>query len=282
MARPDDEESSFQRIRRRAPSRRAQRSATDLTVSQAEAERFAAKYHDDAPAFKEQGLQELHERGLLERLVCQLKSGKEATVYLGYSEQGPVAVKLYMDLHVRSFRNDDLYRQGRFIGDARLQRAIDARSRRGMAAQESLWVEEEFRQLHALYDAGVHVPKPLGHAGRAIAMEFIGVGEEPAPRLSDIRLAERDAGEAFDQAVDNLRRIVRSGRVHGDYSTYNLLWHKGRVVVIDLPQVVDIAANGNAAALLRRDVESLCRSFRRLGVRCDAGALWRAVAAEMQ
>jgi RIO kinase 1 len=281
MARPDDEESSFQRIRRRAPSRHALRSTTDLTVSQAEAERFAAKYQDDPPAFKEQSLQELHERGLLERLVCQLKSGKEATVYLGYSEQGPVAVKLYMDLHVRSFRNDDVYRQGRFIGDARLQRAIDGRSRRGMAAQESLWVEEEFRQLHALYDAGVHVPKPLGHAGRAIIMEFIGAGEEPAPRLSDIRLAEDDAREAFDQAVDNLRRIVRSGRVHGDYSTYNLLWHQRRVVVIDLPQVVDIAANTNAAALLRRDVESLCRSFRRLGVRRDAGALWKVVVGEI-
>ncbi len=235
-----------------------------LTVSPEEAARL-----DEPPVFKDPGLQELHERGHLDELLLQLKSGKEATVYMGRGPRGLVAVKVYTDLLMRSFKNEAIYRQGRHIGDQRMQKAIDQRSRIGLSAQQLLWIEEEHRQLCALHAAGVPVPEPIGQSGRAIVMEFIGDETGPAPRLSDIRLATEDAIEAFDQSIRNLGLILRTGRVHGDYSGYNILWWKRRAIVIDLPQVVEIGSNPNASELLWRDVGALCGSFSRFGIDAD-------------
>jgi RIO kinase 1 len=78
-----------------------------------------------------------------------------------------------------------------------------------------------------------------------------------------------EAKEAFRQSVQNLKLIVRSGRVHGDYSTFNILWHNEKAVVIDFPQVMEFKHNQNANAFLERDVRSLCKSFRKQGVTAD-------------
>lgn len=256
---------------------RTTRSICDLTVTNAEAEAFAI--HDDPPMFKDHGLQDLHERGILNELLYQLKSGKEATVYVGRGDTGLVAVKLYIDLQARSFKNDGIYSQGRYIGDARLQKAIDQHSRAGTDARLALWVEEEYRQLGALYAAGVPVPVPLGHSGRAIAMEFIGDEQGPAPRLSEARLSREAAAGAFAQCVENLACIMATGRVHGDYSAYNILWWHERAIVIDLPQVVEISQNHNARMLMERDVGSLCSSFSRFGLRPRPADVLRTVLA---
>lgn len=251
------------------------RSVGELTVSQAEAAAMAI--HDTPPLFKEPGLQEFHEQGYLDELLYQLKSGKEATVYVGRGAGRLVAVKVYTDLEIRPFRNDAVYRQGRHIGNNRLQKAIDQRSRIGMSAQQALWVEEEYRQLRAFHAAGIPVPVPLGQSGRAIAMEFIGDENGPAPRLSEAALGTDEAAFAFGQCVRNLARIVACGRVHCDYSAYNILWWNRRAVVIDLPQVVEMEQNVHSQALLRRDVESLCRSFERFGLRHDTNTVLRRV-----
>jgi RIO kinase 1 len=144
-----------------------------------------------------------------------------------------------------------------------------------MAAAQALWVEEEYLQLSALYRVGIPVPQPLGFAGKVIIMEFIGDGGEPAPRLCDLRLSQADTAAAFDQSVAHLLRMVDQGLAHGDYSTYNLLWHRGRVVVIDLPQVIDLATSPNALEMVRRDLESLCASFRQLGHPSDPESIWQ-------
>jgi len=264
MARRKDPEERFERFTKRIRRPRGGRSVARLTVSPQEAAGI-----DEPPAFKDPGLQELHERGYVDELLQQLKSGKEATVYLGRGPRGLVAVKIYTDLLMRSFKNEAMYRGGRHIGDQRLQKAIDQRSRIGMSAQQLLWIEEEHRQLCALHAAGVPVPAPMGQAGRVIVMEFIGDEKGPAPRLSDLRLTEEDALEAFEQSVRNLGLILRTGRVHGDYSGYNILWCKRRAIVIDLPQVVEIESNPNASGLLWRDVGALCGTFSRFGIDAD-------------
>ena len=277
MARRNDPEENFERFTRRIRKPRGGRSVNRLTLTPQEKARY-----DEPLAFKDPGLEELHERGVVDELLRQLKSGKEATVYMGRGPRGLVAIKIYTDLSMRSFKNEGIYREGRHIGDARLQRAIDQRSRIGMSAQQMLWIEEEHRQLRALHAAGVPVPRPLGQSGRVIAMEFIGDENGPAPRISDIRLERREALDAFEQSITNLGLILRSGRVHGDYSAYNILWWHGRAVVIDLPQVVELDANHNAQALLRRDAESLCHTFGRFGIDADPGRVLlrvRAVAA---
>jgi RIO kinase 1 len=212
-------------------------------------------------------------RGYLEEVIGELKSGKEATVYLGRTRVGLAAVKVYRDLAVRSFKNDARYRAGRYIGDARVEKAIAQGSAFGRRAQGRLWAAHEYAMLWRLWAAGIPVPEPLvgpdpsdvGAAGEVVLMRFVGDEDGPAPRLSDVRLAGAEAEAAFAQAVQALAAMWRQGVVHGDYSTYNLLWWRGRVVVIDLPQAVE-AGHGEAHELLVRDTASLCGTFRAHGV----------------
>ena len=225
-------------------------------------------------------------RGYLDGIEGELKSGKEATVYLGRTSAGPAAVKVYRDLAVRSFKNDARYRSGRYIGDARVEKAIAQRSAFGRRVQQRLWAAHEYTMLWRLWAGGVPVPEPLvgpdasdiGDAGEVVLMRFVGDGAGAAPRLADLRLVPDDARRAFDQAVRALARMWGCGVVHGDYSTYNLLWWRGSVVVIDLPQAVE-AAHPEARALLERDAASLCRTFRAHGIEVAPAGVVRAVLA---
>lgn len=235
-----------------------------------------------APKFSDPGLQALWEKERFSELLWELRSGKEATVYVveAVRTQGLaslLAAKLYVDSRVRSFKNDALYREGRFISHDRVKKAIDQRSEFGISAQNVLWVEEEYRQLHALHKAGVAVPRPIDHAGNVILMEFIGDGDGPAPRLSEAGLSKNEAQGALEQAIGNLGLMLASGKVHGDYSTFNLLWWEGRVVVIDFPQVVEWDKNPNAMQILERDVNGLCRTFGHLGLHPKGSEVLRKV-----
>lgn len=231
--------------------------------------------------FTEPALQHLFELGAINELIGELKSGKEATVYLARGPEGLLAAKLYSDMALRSFKKDAVYRQGRYIGDARLEKAIKQRSRTGVGAKQALWIMHEYAQLWALYEAGIPVPKPMigpgpeacSQAGRVVLMEFIGDDEGAAPRLSDVRLRGEEAASAWQQSLDIMVQLLKLGKVHGDYSTYNLLWWQGRVVAIDFPQMVDISDNKDAWELLQRDVHSLCKSFRQHGIDEEPGLL---------
>ena len=182
----DVEESFAKRKDRRKPKGR--RSVNELTKPK----------EKNAPRFEEPGLQHVFELGLINELVGELKSGKEATVYLAEGPQGLLAAKLYSDAAVSSFQNDQVYRDGRFIGDAKLEKAMQQRARTGLSVEQALWILHEYVQLWALYDADIPVPKPAvgpglnecAKAGRVVLMEFI--GDETgiaAPRLSDVRLS---------------------------------------------------------------------------------------------
>jgi len=235
---------------------------------------------DPDAKFKNADLNELLQMDYLDELICGIKTGKEASVFLGKNSQGYVAVKMYTDLRVRSFKHDEAYRSGRFIGDARIQKAIEHGSQKGLDAHQVLWVQEEFRQMQHLYEHGVRVPKVVAVNGLALIMEFIGDKDgNPAPRISDLKMGKAEADEAFRQSVQNLKRIVKSGRVHGDYSTFNILWHNEEAVVIDFPQVMEMNKNPNANAFLERDVHSLCKSFTKQGIIADETKVLREVRA---
>jgi RIO kinase 1 len=239
-----------------------------------------ANESDPDAKFENPDLNELSRLDFLDELISGIKTGKEASVFLGKNSGGYVAVKMYTDLRVRSFKRDQSYRQGRFIGDARMEKAIKQGSQTGLDAHQILWVQEEFRQMKHLCEHGVRVPKAIAVNGIALVMEFIGdENGNPAPRLSDLKMEKDEADEAFRQSVQNLKRIVESGRVHGDYSTFNILWHNAEAVVIDFPQVMEFKNNPNANAFLERDVRSLCKSFLKQGVKADEGKVLREVRA---
>ena len=237
-------------------------------------------YADPDAKFKNSDLNELSRMGFLDELIYGIKTGKEASVFLGRNSTGLVAVKMYTDLRVRSFKRDESYREGRYIGDARIQKAIEQGSQAGLDAHQILWVQEEFRQMQYLYGHGVKVPKAIAVNGIALIMEFIGdENGNPAPRISDLKMEKNEADEAFRQSVQNLKLIVQSGRVHGDYSTFNILWHNEEAVVIDFPQVLEFKNNPNSHAFLERDVRSLCKSFMKQGVNADNVKVLREVRA---
>jgi RIO kinase 1 len=239
-----------------------------------------AENPDPISKFENADLNQLSKMGFLDELIAGIKTGKEASVFLGRNAEGYVAVKVYTDLRVRSFKRDGLYREGRFIGDSRIEKAIEQGSQKGLDAHQILWVQEEFRQMRHLAQHGVNVPKAIAVNGISLVMEFIGDEDgTPAPRISDLKMERDVAEDAFRQSVQNLKRIVRAGRVHGDYSTFNLLWHHEEAVVIDFPQVIEFKNNPNADAFLERDVRSLCKSFVKQGVIVDEVNVLREVRA---
>lgn len=213
--------------------------------------------------------------GIVDELISIIKTGKEASVYLGKNYTGYIAVKVYTDLRVRSFKKDNVYRQGRFIGSMRIEKAIQQSSEFGLNARQVLWVNEEFRQMKFLHDAEVPVPKPIANSGLMVAMEFIGSGNESAPRLSDLKLDKEEGEFAFEQSLKILKSVLETGRVHGDFSAYNLLWHNEKSFLIDFPQVVEIKNNPHAVEILFRDINSFCKSFERHKVKSDPEKIFR-------
>jgi RIO kinase 1 len=259
----DLDEPDFAKIRSRKPRLKGRQSVTQLVARSVDPS-------DPFSRFESPDLNELCRAGHLDELITGIKTGKEASVFLGRNADGFVAVKVYTDLRVRSFRRDQAYREGRYIGDVRIEKAIAQGSQRGLEAHQALWVWEEYTQMQHLYRHGVRVPKAIAVHGNTLVMEFIGDETgHPAPRLSDLHLDLDEAQEAFRQSLHNLKLIVSAGRVHGDYSTFNILWHAGQAVVIDFPQVMQPGQNRHAESFLARDVRSLCSSFRKLGIQAD-------------
>ncbi|MEZ4630486.1 MAG: RIO1 family regulatory kinase/ATPase [Deinococcales bacterium] len=253
-------------------------------------DRALLKEHEDMSRIfiqQDPNLIALEALGFIEEVISEIKSGKEATVYLVKALGTKLAAKVYKDLNVRSFKRENVYQQGRFIGDARAAKALEKRSHFGKQVQQSLWVTVEYAQMWQLYQAGLRVPKPaLGpestayaEAGRVVLMEFIGddISDTPAPRLSDVRLNAQEAQRAFEQSFNLLQTLKKLGKVHGDFSAYNLLWHQNEVILIDFPQLCDIKENPEALRLLERDLKSLCQSFRRHGIETDDNTLWQRI-----
>jgi RIO kinase 1 len=267
-----DVEENFVKFKSKKQKLTGKQSVTQLVSS--------GKNPDPNLKFANDDLNKLSKLGFLDELICGIKTGKEGSVFLGRNEKGLVAVKVYTDLRVRSFKRDEAYREGRFIGDSRIERAIEQGSEKGLDAHQILWVQEEFRQMKQLAEHGVRVPQALAVNGLTIVMEFIGDEDgTPAPRISDLKMEREEAEEAFRQSIANLKQIVRAGRVHGDYSTFNLLWHEDRAVVIDFPQVMEFKHNRNAQAFLERDVRSLCKSFRKQGIHAAEATILREIQA---
>jgi RIO kinase 1 len=111
-------------------------------------------------------------------------------------------------------------------------------------------------------------------------MEFIGHGTTAAPRLAQVRGSVDELGDLLDQVRIIMRTFARAGFAHGDMSAYNLLVHEGRVVAIDLPQIVDAVSNPSGLDLLHRDCVNIAEWFGRQRVECDAEEIFADLLAE--
>nr|WP_232528544.1 RIO1 family regulatory kinase/ATPase [Microbacterium sp. MAH-37] len=213
-----------------------------------------------------------------------LKTGKEADVFLieravpfDPSQRSLLAAKRYRSTEHRSFHRSAVYTEGRSTRNTRDTRALAKKSAHGRAVAAAQWSFTEFEALCRMYELGAPVPYPVQVDGTEVLMEFIGHDGIAAPRLAQVRDGLDDC---FAQVAEILRIFARAGLVHGDLSAYNLLVHDGHVVVIDLPQIVDLAANPQAWDLLHRDCVNVCEWFARRGVEADADELIAELVAE--
>ena len=202
-----------------------------------------------------------------------LKSGKEADVFLlrrgvpGTGRSCLLAAKRYRSADHRMFRRDDSYLEGRRVRDSRVSRAMAGRTAAGREMIAVQWATAEFAALTQLYQAGVPVPYPVQVLGTEVVLEFIGESDgTAAPRLAETRPGPAELAGLWTQLVDALLILAGHGLAHADLSAYNVLLHQGRLVLIDLPQVIDVIAHPRGAEFLDRDAANIGRWFTARGL----------------
>jgi RIO kinase 1 len=201
------------------------------------------------------------EEGLVDEVIGQLMSGKEATVYVVRCGEHVRCAKVYKEANQRSFRNKASYQEGRKVKNSRQARAMEKGSRYGRKMQEEVWQSAEVDALYRLAAAGVRVPQPHICFEGVLLMDLVlDADGHPAPRLNDVEMSEELALEYHALLVNQVVRMLCAGLIHGDLSEYNILVAESGPVIIDLPQAIDAAGNSNAAEMLERDVANL-RSY---------------------
>lgn len=204
----------------------------------------------------------LIEEGLIDEVLHQLMSGKEATIYIVRCGDEIRCAKVYKEANQRSFRQAVAYQEGRRVKNSRQARAMEKGSRYGRKVAEEVWQNAEVDALYRLASAGVRVPKAHICFEGALLMELVtDAAGNVAPRLSDVAF-DREKALAFHALL--LREVVLmlcAGVIHGDLSEYNILVDDVGPVIIDLPQAINAAGNNAAASMLERDVTNLSNFF---------------------
>ncbi len=200
----------------------------------------------------------LIEDGIVDEVISQLMSGKEATVYVVRCGEAIRCAKVYKEAAKRSFKKAVQYREGRKERSSRRARAMEKGSSYGRKLQEEVWQNAEVDALYRLARAGVRVPQPYGCFDGVLLMELVSNDEGGvAPRLNDVSMSAEQAREDHRDIMHDIMRMLCAGLVHGDLSEFNVLVDDYGPVIIDLPQAVDAAANNNARAMLLRDVQNM-------------------------
>ena len=207
-------------------------------------------------------LQPLIEDGLIDEVIGQLMSGKEATVYTVRCGSEIRCAKVYKEAAKRSFKKATQYQEGRKVRNSRRARAMKKNSKYGRRQQEETWQNAEVDALYLLANAGVRVPKPYGCFDGVLLMELVTDDSgDVAPRLGDVAMSAEQALEDHALMMDYVVLMLCAGIVHGDLSEFNVLVDDYGPVIIDLPQAVDASANNHAESMLYRDVDNMTHYY---------------------
>jgi RIO kinase 1 len=209
-------------------------------------------------------LEPLVEDGLIDAVIRQLMSGKEAMIFVVRCGGAIRCAKVYKEANKRSFRQAVDYTEGRKTKNSRRARAMEKGTRYGRKVQEEAWQSAEVDALYRLAAAGVRVPAPYNFHEGVLLMELVTDAHgEPAPRLNDLEFPVEEALTYHALLMQEVVRMLSAGIVHGDLSEYNILLGAAGPVIIDLPQAVDAAGNNHARDMLERDVANLTNYFGR-------------------
>lgn len=287
----DDEESVFERFhdarqQNQKERKRAEvvRTLTDGTEELGAAHEMTYKAARHEKVWLTESLGTFYDQSLLSDVLFLVKGGKEANCYCcephtalaemtGLSR---IAAKVYRPRMLRNLRQDFVYRENRTVltaegksvknSDTRIMKALGKKTAFGAQVAHTSWLMHEFNALGELHAAGAYVPRPLASGENALLMEFIGSEERAAPALSEVALTPTQAREALKQVRKTLGHFKERGWVHGDLSAFNILWHEGRAVFIDFPQVIRLEQNPNAEMILQRDLTRVAEYFQKCGL----------------
>jgi RIO kinase 1 len=228
-------------------------------------------------------LGEFYEHNWISDVLRRIKGGKEASVYLCRlpSSEKLAAAKVYRPRSLRNLKNDALYRMGRadlddsgrVIFDDKSVHAMQKRTSFGEELRHQSWIAYEFQSLQSLHAAGADVPRPYAMAKNAILMEYIGDGAHSAPTLNTVTLEMEEARSLFSRCLYNIDLMLTDDRIHGDLSSYNILYWQGKITLIDFPQVVKPKSNPVAWSIFQRDIARLCKYFETQGIESDCRRL---------
>lgn len=206
----------------------------------------------------------LVEDGIIDEVIGQVKSGKEADVFIVRVGEAIRCAKVYKEADNRSFRQAAQYQEGRRVKGSRTARAIAKRTAYGRKQAETSWMTAEVAALNVLSAAGLRVPRPHGLFDGVLLMELITDPDgQAAPRLDELTFTPDEALLHHEDLVSQAVRMLCAGLIHGDLSEFNVLLDVRGPVIIDLPQAVNAAGNNSAATLFARDVDNLARFFGR-------------------
>lgn len=220
-------------------------------------------------------------QGAIDTELGILKTGKEGDVFLidrtdplDPTQSAVMAAKRYRTNEHRSFHRSSSYTEGWSTRRSRDARAIKAKSTFGREIAAGQWANSEWEMLKRFWSAGVPVPYPVQIDGMEILMEFIGRDGQAAPRLAQTRPTGRLLESYYTQVRDAMSALASAGIAHGDLSPYNILADGERIVIIDLPQAIDIVGNLNGTDFLMRDCHNVCTWFRARGLEVDEQELF--------
>jgi RIO kinase 1 len=223
--------------------------------------------------------------GAIDTELGILKTGKEADVFL-VERADPhadplvpgsavvMAAKRYRDTDHRTFHRAAAYTEGRSMKRSRDNRALKRKSTWGKIVAAGEWAISEWTALRRCWELGLPVPYPVQIDETEIMMEWITHDGETAPRLAQVRPGPDVVAGYYDQLRGALATMARAGLVHGDLSPYNTLAAGDRLVIIDLPQMVDLVGNPQGMDFLMRDCANMCQWFRARGLAADEQELF--------
>ncbi|CAK9802518.1 Serine/threonine-protein kinase RIO1 [Anthophora quadrimaculata] len=195
-------------------------------------------------------------QGIIAEINGCISTGKEANVYHATSKTGvEFAIKIYKT-SILQFKDRDKYVTGEF----RFRHGYCRHNPRKMVRT---WAEKEFRNLIRLQQGGVNAPKPILLRSHVLLMDFIGTDGWPSPKLKDVVLTASKPRKLYRECIETMWKLYNKCKlVHADLSEYNILYHDGSLIMIDVSQAVE-HDHPMALEFLRKDCTNITEFFKK-------------------
>lgn len=197
-------------------------------------------------------------------IIREIKSGKEATVFLVSWNDSLYALKVYKDNSHTSFNRYAVYREGKFIKHNSHRRALEKKTAFGRRLLEASRTDLEYQMLENLFLSGANVPQTFSFTDNSILMQYVGDFDIAAPKIKDVILSSEQTQELYERVLKNIEIFRENGIVHGDLSEFNILFWNDEIYIIDFPQAIDMRTNPNADDLYLRDLENIKKFFKKI------------------